>query len=163
MPPSEPWKEGWLSDGETAQTAPRWSVSQSGRHRSVTPKVVAKSETFYLTSGGGFRSTWFQQHVLTQRNPGPGRYRTDLEIVSPSTKDAVDVNKTIKESVPRFSIPKHLKETSLKSTKLSILKPSYLNVPKGKSTDVQSTPGPGQYTQYTFFGAPSGPTRKPYF
>ncbi len=158
----EGWKKGWSANSQTVKTAPRWTLTLAGRHRSLTPSVVAKTDTFNLTAGGGFRSTWFQQHVLTQRNPGPGRYRTDFELPS-SAKDSVDVNKSVKESAPKFSVPKHIKETTLSAIKLSILKPSYLNVPKGKSTDVQPAPGPGQYTQYTFFGAASGPTRKQYF
>jgi hypothetical protein len=159
------WKQGWLPDSQTRPLAPRYTVSQSGKHQSLSLTPVAKSENFNLTSGGGFRSTWFEQHVLKQRNPGPGRYRTDQELVDPGTggKDAVDVNRTVKESMPRFSVPKLAKETTLAKTKLSILKPSYLNVSVGKSTDVQVTPGPGQYSQYTYFGAASGASRKPYF
>lgn len=159
------WKQGWLPDSQTRPLAPRYTVSQSGKHRSLSLTPVAKSDIFNLSSGGGFRSTWFEQHVLKQRNPGPGRYRTDQELVDlkQSGKDSVDVNYTVKESVPKFSVPKLAKETVLAQTKLSILKPSYLNVPVGKSTEVRVTPGPGQYTQYTYFGAASGGSRKKFF
>ena len=161
---SPSWKEGWRADGNTRSLGPRWTVGQAGRHQSLTRSVVAKSENFSLTTGGGFRSTWFQSHVLKQRNPGPGRYRTDCELVLPSAaKDTLDVNRTVKEAVPKYSVPRLMRETTLSHTKLSILKPSFLNVPVGKATAVRGTPGPGQYTQYTFFGGPSGGSRKPYF
>jgi hypothetical protein len=156
------WKQGWTTDSQTQKQLPRWSLSQSGRYRSISAIPVVNSPLFNLTSGGGFRSTYIQHHILKQRNPGPGRYRTDFQFPT-SSSDSLNVNLTVNESSPNFSLSRLPKETSLSKTKLSILKPSFLNVPVARSTDLKPTPGPGHYTQYTFFGAASGPSRKPYF
>merc|ERR1719316_1941966 len=80
-------------------------------------------------------------------------------------RDEFNVNNMRKERAPRYTTlgRKEPREASFDHVRLSCLQPSYLVNCHGKSTDVRATPGPGEYTQLTSFGAASGPTRKHYF
>jgi hypothetical protein len=161
-PPKKTWKKGWATNATTVHQAPRWSVTLDGYNTSVVPVVNTSLKNVSFSVGGGFRKTWIQNSLGKYDNPGPGKYRTDTDHPL-KKKDEFDVKKTIVERSPMFSLGKDAKESLLPKIKLSTLKPSYLNVPDTRSNVMKPTPGPGQYTQYTFFGGASGPTRKTYF
>jgi hypothetical protein len=162
------WKRGWTADGNTKHTAPRFSVPLSGLNSSKEPKVLTQSENYVLTTGGRFRNTWLSNHIVKQRNPGPGRYRTDTDFPI-SKSDDVNVGKITNEKITKFlSFQKYENDRCATRTKMSTLKPSNLVIPitgdnTGDDKTLQFTVGPGAYNQYTYFGAPSGPSRKPYF
>jgi hypothetical protein len=81
-------------------------------------------------------------------------------------RDEVNADNSKKERPPKYTTlgRKEIRECSLPKTRLSCMKPSYLNVPMGmKSSDVKATPGPGHYQQRTQFGAASGGHRTQYF
>lgn len=158
------WKQGWRNNSTTVKQSPLWSLASTGGfHRNTKEVVSSPCKHVVFKSGGGFRKTWVQELAVNPRqvNPGPGSYRTDSDTPS---QDYVDVNKTIRERPPLFSLGKSFNETLLTKVKLSTLKPSNLNVPATvKSNVMMPTPGPGQYSQYTFFGGSSGGSRKTYF
>ena len=162
----ESWKQGWRNNSTTVRQSPLWSLSSSGGfHKSTKEVTTSPSKNVVFKSGGGFRKTWVQEISVNPRqvNPGPGSYRTDSDTPT-KTGDYLDVNKTVRERPPLFSVGKSFNETILSRVKLSTLKPSNLNVPATvKSNIMMPTPGPGQYSQYTYFGGSSGGSRKTYF
>ena len=163
-PKKEAWKDGWYTDHMTAAQAPRWTLSHAGRHDSLAPVNVEIESNAVVKLGVGYRSTWVEKHVLDKFTPGPGHYRTQTDKRrSRSTQSDVNITKTTKEAAPRWTQSKTEREVVLPRLKKSSLKPSYISIPVGKSTDVKFTPGPGEYTQLTYFGGASGPSRKPYF
>ena len=155
----ETWKRGWACDRTTIRQAPRWSVSPAGKFESIVPVVTNPSKNTTVKVGGGFRKTWIQSSMSKQVNPGPGTYRTDTDLPS-DDKDQYDVRASVHDRSPIVSIGKEAKEVILNKVKLSILKPSYLNVPVASSSAMKTTPGPGQYTQYSSFGEAHKPNMK---
>lgn len=157
----------------------------------VKTKTYLKNTRF--TIGGGYRDTWVQVLQRNNRNPGPGQYKketsmpidkcsgtdwlwtTNGQVDAKNYRDEFNVKNTKAERAPNYTFrgtppqgadPKGrmvLKEVSLDKVRLSCLKPSYMNVHSGASNTVKATPGPGQYTQPTSFGAASGGSREHYF
>jgi len=163
------WKKGWHADGSTMTAAPRWTQGRSSRHASTKESWKGHLENTRYTVGGGFRDTWIQQHTRRNLTPGPGRYRTDREFPQPADrwnpnieKEEIDTNKTIQERAPEFPFAKTEREVSLRARpKLSCLKASNMITQTGsKTTEVGPSPGPGQYLQFTTFGAASGGERE---
>ncbi|KAF4753139.1 hypothetical protein FOZ62_025062 [Perkinsus olseni] len=169
--PDPEWKTGWRTDALTLTAGPRFTVGRGAKHTSNKVKSNYHLQNTKYTTGGGYRDTWVQ--VLTRQNkqPGPGRYRTPQEFDLGmdarrrigDSKDMTQISRNILSLAPDFRFGTQKQETVLRKLKLGALKASYLNIHTGKSTDMKVTPGPGQYTQYTSFGAASGGSRRHYF
>lgn len=151
IPPGEAakldWRKGWSAD-QLCSSAPRWTLHKSGKSKRTV----------------GVRHTYLDDRIdVTNWVPGAGRYKTDREFLT-CKDDELDSNNTIQECAPNYTIPKMLRSTSIPS----------LGTPGSKDEKAQRTafpflptshytPGPGAYTQWSTFGAASGPYRKVYF
>jgi hypothetical protein len=185
MPGSWPqaWRKGWKADADTLACAPRYTVPKGSKHASNKEQEKTYLRNTKFTVGGGYRDTWVQAHVRRNRNPGPGHYKKNTELPlnklsgtdyllsaegaqdAKNWRDEFNVNNTSKERAPRYTTlgRKEAREASFDKLRLSCLQPSYMNACIGKTTNVKATPGPGEYTQHTSFGAASGGSRKHYF
>jgi hypothetical protein len=127
---------------------------------------------------GGFRDTWVQAIARKSSNPGPGRYRTDMDLpmnkckgndytwaTDPVDSDTFAIQNSRRDRPFRIGFSKSKNETILKDVRLSPEKPSFMQVRQrdGTSSEVMATPGPGHYVQLTQFGAASGGHRHHYF
>lgn len=165
-----------MADGESLASAPRWSMG--GKAQYHTPeKQEWKTENVKWNTGGRSRDTWVQAHARRSFTPGPGKYRTDQEFpmqkckgtdwvfaTDPEESDTFNIKNTRKERTPKWSLQKAEREANQKmEIRISPLKPSYMQIRTGTSSEVVPTPGPGHYTQPTQFGAASGAHRHHYF
>jgi len=144
---STPTFHDWTADWDTDCTQaapPRYTIGNSdlgsGKYRD--------------------RTTFLDYHVKNKKwVPGPGTHRRlrDSDPEPPKETGWNDKTYSLGRARDR-SVPKIFSRsiraaslTDLKKEKKMLLPTSFL------------TPGPGAYTAYTSFGAPSGPTRKRYF
>lgn len=174
---SDGWKEGWKADAETLSSAPRWSMGGKAGVHSPEKKVYTTNNVSW-PSGGGSRDTWIQAHARKSDTPGPGKYRTDMDLpmqkckgydwlwaTDPAESDTYAIQNTRKERTLKTTFSKSANEVLRKDVRLGPDKPSYMQVRErdGTSSQVMSTPGPGHYVQNTQFGAASGGHRHHYF
>lgn len=176
---SDSWKNDWKADAETLSAAPRWSMGgKSGLH---TPEKVTKvTANVQWDTGGRSRDTWVQAHARKSFTPGPGKYRTDMDLpmqqmqgtdwvfkTDPEQSDTVNIGNSRRERTAKWTFIKDATERNPqdKAIKLSPLKPSYMQVRQrnGTSSEVEPTPGPGHYVTPTSFGAASGGHRSHFF
>lgn len=151
------WASGWDAHPLTA-AAPRWTFGNSDK-----VKVKRKNQPIS-------KQTYMDHHTKSVAwVPGPGTHRTRRNF-EPYPEEEPPVSPT--GEVATLGMPRHPKwqdtvdrqvyhrfsKTTrgascpdLRKIRTTLLPTSYL------------TPGPGAYTAFSTFGAPSGPTRKRYF
>lgn len=159
---SSGWTRGWEAN-PILPASPRWSFGNTGLQLPDVGSKEAEEGAGKKKAKHKARITYLDKLLREGEDNGTG------ELIGPGSHDPLPVERVFQQPKsgvhgPRAQLRRDRGGGGLISTQIRLANLGSLReYPPSRLPSCAHTPGPGSYTQFTSFGAASGPTRVRYF